>query len=160
MSTLATSSIRRNRIAVRESNSALLFIVMTPMHRYGKKDTGIRNTAVPLHGSSGEDLARSFSTKKTLFSYFASVDEHRPNGSLVVSKKPLSVPLSPHDQQHQDTSGNFAQLYLDLGQKHFGHLICSDCGMTYNPTLDARLHQSFHRRFMRGLQFQVFFFAH
>lgn len=51
---------------------------------------------------------------------------------------------------------NKEQLYLDLGQKKFGHVCCRSCGMiyTYGQTQDSVDHYRFHQTLMKGISFQ------
>jgi hypothetical protein len=69
-----------------------------------------------------------------------------------LSSARLSYDLSSSDQKKKV---RHIQLYLDLGQKNFGHCICTVCSMTYakGNEDDETLHARFHRSFLDGLRF-------
>jgi hypothetical protein len=53
----------------------------------------------------------------------------------------------------------YEQLYLDVGQKSFRFETCSVCSMTYHNGVpeDKLLHQSYHKRYIRGIEMKVIF---
>lgn len=64
------------------------------------------------------------------------------------ARKDVSPSSSP-------VSGKMEQMYLDLGQKDFGHVTCQTCNMVYTRAQpeDEADHLKFHRKFVTGLRF-------
>lgn len=61
-------------------------------------------------------------------------------------------------RQNENSKGGgslLKQMYLDLGQKKFGHITCSICGMVYTQAEsdDEDSHRLFHERFLSGIRF-------
>ncbi len=132
--------------------------LMASMQRYGRRGAGASKSASRT-ALSLEDLPQPLPSKRTLFSYFvpvcSCVDEDRDPCPPVPAAQAPSPLAHVAGDKDIEAPGRFTQLYLDLGQRHFGHIVCADCGMAYSPTLDAKVHQAFHRHFLRGMQFQV-----
>ena len=52
---------------------------------------------------------------------------------------------------------NYEQLYIDFGQKGISPIICQDCGMPYNPSIqeDDIQHKNYHNIIIDGLEYNV-----
>jgi len=50
---------------------------------------------------------------------------------------------------------NYEQLYIDFGHKGISPIICSDCGMPYNPSIqeDDIQHQNYHNIIIDGIEY-------
>jgi len=50
---------------------------------------------------------------------------------------------------------NYEQLYIDFGQKEISPIICPDCGMPYNPSIqeDDVQHQNYHNIIIDGIEY-------
>jgi len=57
---------------------------------------------------------------------------------------------------------NYEQLYIDFGHKGISPIICSDCGMPYNPSIqeDDIQHQNYHNIIIDGIEYNVKYFLY
>jgi len=55
------------------------------------------------------------------------------------------------------TKKNYEQLYIDFGQKGISPIICTECGMPYNPSIqeDDLQHQQYHNIIIDGIEYNV-----
>ncbi|XP_065061833.1 uncharacterized protein LOC135688768 isoform X2 [Rhopilema esculentum] len=74
----------------------------------------------------------------------------------------LQVPKKQQKKEKRQTLSprmgpkKMEQLYIDVGQKNFGHTTCEACGMVYTKTLpeDALEHSKYHQKLMQKLKFK------
>eukprot|EP00794_Sanderia_malayensis_P004547 gene4547-5145_t len=59
-------------------------------------------------------------------------------------------------QSPRTESKKLEQLYIDVGQRDFGHTACETCGMVYTKTLeeDSLQHAKYHQKMMQRLKFK------
>jgi hypothetical protein len=108
----------------------------------------------PTKNGQGDDNTAPSQKKRKLADYFAPI-------SVNVQRR-LQIPhlLPKRRLTHARTEKRtvkYEQLYLELGQKHFGPVTCSECHMSYSRGADEddTLHNRFHRAVVGGINYPV-----
>ncbi|CAH2245511.1 N-acetyltransferase ESCO2 [Pelobates cultripes] len=88
-------------------------------------------------------------------------DFHGDLSSPVCSSTPSATPIGlnlihkPSKRKKEANKESEDQLIIDAGQKHFGPVACSTCGMIYSAASleDEAQHVQYHRRLMEGIRY-------
>ncbi|CAB4030578.1 Hypothetical predicted protein, partial [Paramuricea clavata] len=118
-------------------------------------------------GYSGSSKSKSISpeSQSSIMKYFTPL---RKSSSVVVLKSNNVSPTSDKKGKRQmkgrkvtspsgsPVSNKKEQMFLDLGQKNFGHITCPTCNMVYTSAQpeDEAYHVKFHHTVVSGLRFK------
>ncbi|XP_068747981.1 N-acetyltransferase ESCO1-like isoform X2 [Montipora capricornis] len=114
-----------------------------PITKYFRSTTGCRSKA--RSADNGISSYRMSSTEKSEMRN----RKQRGKWNYTVEHHRLSPPRRKKPGKKQE------QMYLDLGQKDFGHVTCPTCGMVYTKAQpeDEAAHIRHHKSFVSGLRF-------
>lgn len=72
-----------------------------------------------------------------------------------LTKSPSKSLQKSPTKSPKKTPSKMTQLFIDLGQKDFGHTVCPVCSMPYNKALpeDELVHQKYHKNFEKGISY-------
>ncbi|XP_053315686.1 N-acetyltransferase ESCO2 [Spea bombifrons] len=106
------------------------------------------STIYPIFSTPGAGKKRAFDLRGELSS---------PVCSSTPSATPITLNKLHKQSKRKKEAGKEAddQLIIDAGQKHFGPVACSTCGMVYSAASleDEAQHVQYHRRLLEGIRY-------
>ncbi|KAG4102019.1 ESCO1/2 acetyl-transferase-domain-containing protein [Neocallimastix lanati (nom. inval.)] len=120
------------------------------------------NKKIPKHDKepieSSDSPMSIMKSKRTIESYFQSKPNKGNENKIKNSEKNIDNKKNDSsiiDKKKMQTKKNYEQLYIDFGQKGISPIICTECGMPYNPSIqeDDLQHQQYHNIIIDGIEY-------
>ncbi|CAG8595667.1 10092_t:CDS:2 [Ambispora leptoticha] len=148
-----TSRKRKNSENNGQQNIADFFIKPASNQQLTPHSLKVNGRKKFLDGSKNGNVPKNFTENSRIEQRQYPLIPHFTK-RLLESSNLETPPTTPRKFNDFNSNNKFEQLFLELGQKNFGPITCSECKMSYSKgTEDDLVHDRYHRGVIGGIDY-------